>query len=222
MTMTRRATEHRRGPLRSRTLWAAIVAAGVLGVGCDDDSPFGISLSPADQEPAGYTDPAALLAAHEKALEQQDYDLYEKLLHADFEYFPRSEDLIDFPWLQGQISWARTDELQMIRNMFDDNFQSSDPYAATVDWIDAVISITGQQTLQDGTRVVLTQAVMTVMYMYPSGSGARADVRFEFRLVTGTDGFLRIRSIRELPPYQRAVESQSWARVKSLYRDEVL
>jgi hypothetical protein len=135
--------------------------------------------------------------AHEKALDQQDYALYEKLLHPDFEYFPQSEDLTDFPWLTGGDSWGRTDELQMIKNMFDDNFTPDDPSAGTVSSIDAAITVTGQQTLPDGTRVVMTRA--NIVVMYPSGSGARCDVRFEVRLLTGTDGFLRIRSIRELP-----------------------
>ena len=215
--MTRRATEHRFRPLRSRTLWAAIVAVGVLGVGCNDDAPFGVSQSPPEQEPAGYTDPAALLAAHAKALEQKDYALYEKLLHSDFEYFPPSEDLIDFPWMQGETSWNRVEELQMISHLFDDNFTPADPQACgTVDTIALQITIQGQQTLPDGTRVISSGAVGTVMFT--SGSGARSDVRLEFRLVTAADGYLRIRSIRELPPYQRATDGSTWARIKSCYR----
>src|SRR5512145_2920970 len=102
------------------TFLAGLVLAA-YGVGCNDESPFGASQTPPDQEPAGYTDPAALLTAYAKALELQDLALSEKLLDENFEYFPQGQDLVDFPWLQGQLSWSRTDELQMIAHMFDDN-----------------------------------------------------------------------------------------------------
>ena len=133
----------------------------------------------------------------------QRYDLYELLLHPDFEYFPQSDDLRDFPWLQGQISWARTDELQMARNMFDDNFQPADPTAGTVDTINMSLTITNQtEDPQGGGTLVDVRADATVMYK--SGNGAHSDVRFQFLVVPDTDedGLFQIKEQRELPPYQ--------------------
>ena len=144
------------------------------------------------------------VALYAYAWTNQRYDIYELLLHPDFEYFPQSEDLIDFPWLQGQISWVRTDELQMARNMFDDNFQPADPTAGTVDTIDMQLTIDGQNPdPQGGGTIVDVRAVATVMYK-TAGSGARSDVRFQFLVVPDTDedGLFQIKEQRELPPYQ--------------------
>jgi hypothetical protein len=199
-------------PISPRSIAAIALLSFALG-GCSSDS----DSNPMNaQDPPGYTDPTALLNAHAAALEEQDYAKYEKLLTEDFEYFPQAEDLTDFPWLQGQISWARADELQMIVHMFDDAFQPADASAGTVNTIHAALTVTSQQSQPDGSLLVDARADMTVMYL--SCNVTHCDVRFEFRLVAGSDGFLRIRSIRELPPYQRAVEPESWARTKSLYR----
>ena len=190
----------------------ALLSLAVGGCPTDPDSdPLNV------QDPPGYTDPAAMINAHAQALTKQDYAKYEKLLTEDFEYHPQSEDLIDFPWLQGRVSWSRADELQMIGHMFDDDFHPADPTAGTVDTIDAQLTVDAQSTDTDGSRLVYARGVMTVMYAM-SGSGARSDVRFEFRLVAGTDGFLRIRSIHERPPYQPAVEPTNWGTIKNLYR----
>lgn len=175
------------------------------------------------QDPPGYKEPGPLIAAHALALSKQDYAKYEKFLHENFEYHPRSEDLIDFPWLQGE-SWNRTDELQMIANMFDDNFHpvsdsTGTTPAGTVATIEAKLTVTGTRSEPDGSLIVDAGAVMTVLYV--DGNGARCDIRFEFHLVTGTDGYLRVRSIEERPPYLRTVESETWARIKSLYRQQV-
>ena len=204
------ASTHQRSSLRT-VAGIALLSLALGGCPTDPDSdPLNV------QDPPGYTDPAAVINAHAQALTKQDYAKYEKLLTEDFEYFPQSEDLIDFPWLQGQISWGRTDELQMIGHMFDDAFEPADPYAGRVDTIDAQLTVDGQSTEPDGSLLVDARADMTVMYV--TGSGARSDVRFEFRLVPGADGYLRIREIRELPPYQRAVEPTNWATIKNLYR----
>lgn len=136
----------------------------------------------------------------------QRYDIYEQLLHPEFEYFPQNEDLIDFPWLQGD-SWVRTDELQMAKNMFDDNYQpvadsTGATPAGTVDSIDMKITVTGQRDdPQGGGTIVDAQAIATVLYV--DGNGARSEVRFEFLVVRDVDEPLlyQIREQRERPPY---------------------
>lgn len=200
-------------------LW--MVVAAVLSLGCSEDPPAAPPENP-PAEPAGYTDAAALLTAHARALTKQDYALYQKLLHEDFEYFPLTEDLVDFAWLL-ETRWYRTDELQMIGNMFEDHFQpaedGSGPPVNTVDVIDARMTAIGARTESDGSMAVDVAAVILVLCI--DGNATRSDVRFEFRLVGGADGYLRIRSIEEKPPSLRAVPDfyeTSWAAMKNSYR----
>jgi hypothetical protein len=49
------------------------------------------------------------------------YSEYELVLHDQYEFFPREEDAIDFPWMTGS-SWGRTEELGIAQHMFDPNF----------------------------------------------------------------------------------------------------
>lgn len=222
--MNRGTTEHLPPP---RALCAVLVATGILGVGCGDEPPT----APGNPEPPGYTDPSALVLAHAQALTSQDYAKYEKLLAEDFEYFPQAEDLTDFPWLQGgdvsdfpwlatADSWGRTEELRMIGHMFDDDFKPADSGAVgTMGTINAQMTVWDQRVEPDGSRVVDANAIVTVMST--SGDRALSDVRLEFHLITGPDGYLRIRSIHEKPLYAPGPPDEpavmSWARLKGSF-----
>jgi hypothetical protein len=172
------------------------------------------------EPPSRYSDPTALIAAHAAALNNRDLEDYTSLLDESFQYFPQSQDLFDFPWMTGD-SWGRTDEVGMIRHMFDPNFQPSSYYAGSVDAIHATLQVlTVQPDSTGGGAYVMTHASMQVLY--DASSGAAADVRFRFRLVPH-DGYLFISEIHELPLHVSAppgmrVEAQSWGGIKSLYR----
>ncbi|MFN8178508.1 MAG: hypothetical protein U0167_11275 [bacterium] len=133
----------------------------------------------------------------------KDYDRYQQLLHDEFEYFPQSEDLSQFPWLVGS-SWGKTEELQMARNMFNPDFQPppppSGPAAGSIDTIKMTVTVTNQvNDPQRGGVVVSTHAVAQVMY--DSSNGASSDVRFEFLVVPDphNGGLYQVREQRELP-----------------------
>ncbi len=119
---------------------------------------------------------------------------YEALLHDDFEFYPQVQDL--FPWMT-EDSWARTEEIGMARNMFDDAFVSQEN-GNSIDSIDMDIEILSQTDTADGT-VVLTHA--TAQVLWAENSGAFSDVRFEFLVVPDPDeaGQYQIKEQRELP-----------------------
>lgn len=172
------------------------------------------------ERPPRVSNPDALIAAHAAALCARDLDAYASLLDDAFEFFPQAQDLIDFPWMTGE-SWDSAEELGMIRHMFDPDY-ASPQYGVHADSIDAKFTVTGvQHQPSDGGYLVDASAIMTVLY--DDRNGARSDVRFEFRLVPH-DGYLLIREIKERPAYAtpppggRAVESESWASMKSVFR----
>ena len=121
---------------------------------------------------------------------------YEALLHDDFEYFPQSTDVSDFPWLNGD-SWARTEEVGMARNMFDKDFVGTN--GNSIDTISMTITELGQQPGQNGEVIVQAHAVAQVLWS--ENSGAQSDVRFEFTVVPDPDepGLFQIKAQRELP-----------------------
>jgi len=121
---------------------------------------------------------------------------YELLLHDDFEFFPQSQDVDDFPWMTGD-SWARTEEIGIARNMFDDDFVSQEN-GNSIDSIEMEIEILSQTDTPDGT-VVLTHA--TAQVLWAENSGAISDVRFEFLVVPDPDepGLYQLKEQRELP-----------------------
>lgn len=121
---------------------------------------------------------------------------YELLLHSDFEFFPQSTDLTDFPWLTGD-SWGRTEEINIARNMFNDDFVST-VNGNSIDSITMTLEVQSQTDTADGT-VVRTHAVAQVLWA--ENSGAISDVRFEFLVVPDPDepGLYQIKEQRELP-----------------------
>ncbi|MFN8178373.1 MAG: hypothetical protein U0167_10600 [bacterium] len=182
--------------------------AGLLGLfaaGCltDSDKPSGAV--------AGTTDPATLVARHAAALSHRDYDAYAALLSDDFMFYPGSlaildtSDLQDFPWLTGEgaFAWDRIGELGMIGQMF----------ATPNTSIGAAFEVLSIRGTLDAGFDVDTHATFSVASRTFS---AEADTRLVLRLSKARDGYLRIHSIREIPP-ELFYGGVTWAAIKMRY-----
>ncbi len=130
------------------------------------------------------TDPAAVIEAHEQIWKEQDYAAYEALLDDEFEFYPLSEDVADFPWMDSD-SWEKSTELGMASNMFDDGFAGSEQ---PVDLIEMTSTVQTAETNDAGNTEVRCSAVGRVMWNATDGKSF--DTRFVFELVS-RDGFLR-------------------------------
>jgi hypothetical protein len=120
---------------------------------------------------------------------------YEQLLHDNFEYFPQTDDLTDFPWLGEADSWGRTEELGMAQNMFNENFVSQET-GNSVDSITMDLDIESQTDSPDG---VIVSVHARAQVLWAANSGASSDVRFEFLVVPDPDepGEFQIKEQRE-------------------------
>jgi hypothetical protein len=205
----------------------ASVALGQAIAGCGDTTgPFDTRPSPfGPGEPAGYTTPEEVVEAHARALTYRRLDWYFALLEpwpagrADegFRYYPQTGDLDDFPWMAG-VFWDLDEEIDMISNMFDESFVSNET-GESIDSIDADIDVQKVTELSGDEVAVDAHAVMQALWS--ASDGLRSDVRFEFLLVRGSDGYLRIRSIQETHLFLRSdpeSELSSWGAIKGLYR----
>ena len=176
----------------------------------DDDSDNGVG--PDDEIPTDLTDPDAVIESHGKALTQKDHAAYAALLDGDFEFIPLERDAHDFPWLQGD-SWAKAEELDIIGNMFNPEF---DGEQSPVNTIEAALTVLSQQTLPTGRIELTTQ--MQGEVLTTANHGWSFDTRVVFELVS-REGFLRIVKIKEVDAVAgRGVEAASWASIKALYR----
>lgn len=121
---------------------------------------------------------------------------YQELLHANFEYFPQTRDLVEFPWLAGAPSWGRTEELGMAGNMFDEDFVGTT--GQSIDSITMDLDIERETQVEGGVQV-LVHADAQVLWL--EHSGLRSEVRFEFLVVPDSDepGLFQIREQREFP-----------------------
>lgn len=148
------------------------------------------------------------------ALEARRADLVDTVLDPAFVFYPVAWDLPDFPWMTGD-SWSRAEEMGMIAHMCDSTFVSP-ANGQSVDSITATLEVQSILPATGGT-LIRTHAFITVLWG-PS-SGAVTDVRLEFLVVAGEDGYFRIASQRELPLIAgRSMEPASWGSVKALYR----
>ena len=206
------------------TMTRSIRALQVLSLGmlmgmaaCSDDDSDKIIEPPIEEIPTDLTDPAAVIASHEKALAQRDHAAYAALLDDDFEFVPLERDAEDFPWLQGD-SWAKAEELEIIGNMFNPEFDGREN---PVDAIDAALTVLSQQTLPNG-RIELT-TTMQGEVLTDANHGWSFDTRVVFELVS-REGFLRIVKITEVDAVLagRSVEESSWGSIKGLYRPPIL
>jgi hypothetical protein len=205
---------------------AGLILAAALLAGCGDDS-----VSPPPDDGTGndgwnFTEPAAVIAAHAEALTERRIDMYTALLVPppdgrgegdEFRYYPRSDDLDDFPWLNGNDFWGRDEELGILGHMFDPNFVSSET-SESIDAINASIQVLS--SAPEGEEIVVVTN-FSAQVLWATDAGLAVDAQLVFRLVTDVDGFLRIGEIHELPGVGRsetAIEAATWGQVKSLYR----
>jgi hypothetical protein len=186
----------------------------MLGVavlsGCADETPTG---NP-DPGPTGATTPAAAVEGHARSMEAKDFDAYAALLAPDFEFFPRDDDLVDFPWLSGN-AWDLAEELGIIGNMMDPAYNGTE---RPVDTIEFGYTVLQERVLEEG--IVELRANCGITVLIATDNGWATDTRLIFTLVRGTDSFYRIRSIREVPILapRASAEESTWGSVKGLYR----
>jgi hypothetical protein len=114
-------------------LTSAIVGIAFLGAGCSEESPT----APATPTDTGteteietdLIDPAAVIAAHTRALAERNAVAYAALLDSEFQFYARGESVaggsVDFPWLQTSTlpnPWGRAQELQLIERLLNEDY----------------------------------------------------------------------------------------------------
>jgi hypothetical protein len=110
-------------------------------------------------------------------------DLYTDLLHTEFEYYPYSDDLEDFPWLNGDPSWPRSEELAIATNMFDPTFVSAET-SESIDSISMEIQELSQSsTTWEGIPAVQVLTNMSAQVLWAENSGLASDVQLIFIVV---------------------------------------
>jgi hypothetical protein len=186
-----------------------------------DGPPFG--LDDGGAAPVVRRTPGEVVAAYAEALSARDFETYASLLEpepdsgraaAGFRYYPLQEQLDELPWMQAD-SWDRAEELGMIGHMMDSTFVS-EVTGETVDRIGADLTIL---STNEGDEGITVHTYGAFQVLWTAQSGARVDSRLDFLLVADADGNLRIRSQRELRPFQRLSPAESsWGVIKSLYR----
>ena len=108
-------------------------------------------------------------------------DLYEQLLHANFEYLPQTADLADFPWLQTE-PWNRAEEIGIATNMFDPSFVG-DEAESSIDTIQMVVRVLDQRNVLDPPNGVEITTNMEATVLWAANTGKTSDVRLIFVLV---------------------------------------
>jgi hypothetical protein len=205
-----------------------VLLAGVFSCGTNEESRLDLTRPLAQERiehsaqlprvtrPAFDTrDPGEVIQAFHAALVGRDPWLYARLLSPNFEYFPRPEDVLELPWMDG-YSWARDEELLMVGNMFDPTYSGAE---WPVESIQAFMTIDSTEEIGPGRlRVTLHMegAVITGI------DGWVIDTRLVFEL-DETAGDWSIERITELDPLpapagKARTEESSWALVKALYR----
>jgi hypothetical protein len=130
--------------------------------------------------------------------EQQRLPEYEEILHDQFEFYVLDLDANDYPWIVDGF-WGRTDEIDMAKNMFDDNFSGAEQ---PVESISFQYDILGQRTTTDGDGnpivEITANAVVTVL-VGPS-DGWISDTRFIFDVIEDPDepGLYQIKRQQEV------------------------
>lgn len=126
---------------------------------------------------------------------------------------------MDFPWLPGN-SWSLDEELRIVGHMMDPHYNGEERPVRTMQFEYVVID---QRNILDANQNVIgveatCNAVVTVLVA--SDNGWLADTRFIFLLVKDTNGFYRIRSIREVQVLEplASVEAVSFGGIKARYR----
>jgi hypothetical protein len=110
--------------MKSRLVFAALVGAACFLSSCGGDDDEG-PIEPPDETPPVRNRPDSLLASWlERAYNEQDADLYEEMLDADFtfRFLPDDADTFEVELgLDANDSWSRAKDIQSTTNMFNDN-----------------------------------------------------------------------------------------------------
>ena len=112
---------------------------------------------------------------------------YQQVLHDEFEFFIRDDDAGEFPWMTGN-SWGRTEELDIAKNMFDENFDGEE--ARPVDTIEFEYRIINQRNLLDGNQNVIGVEITCdadVTVLVSADTGWLSNTRFIFEVVPDPD-----------------------------------
>ena len=130
---------------------------------------------------------------------QKRFPEYQQVLHDEFEFFPRQDDLQDFPWLQGD-SWGRTDELDIARNMFDRDYSGQEQ---PVDTIVFTYEILDERNVLDANQNVIGVEVTCnadVTVLIAADNGWFSDTRFKFLVVEDprNPGLYQVKQQREI------------------------
>jgi hypothetical protein len=111
---------------------------------------------------------------------------YYQVLHDEFEFFIRSDDVDDFPWLPGD-SWGRTEELDIARNMFDESFDGEERPVDTIQFEYIIIS---QRPILDVNQNVIGTEITAdadVTVLVAADTGWLSNTRFVFEVVPDPD-----------------------------------
>ncbi|GJM44241.1 MAG: hypothetical protein DHS20C21_10830 [Gemmatimonadota bacterium] len=144
-----------------------------------------------DREPPR-TSIADTIELYAYAWRQKRLDLYEQLLHEQFEYIPLVEDAADFGWIPEE-GWGRTVELEISSHMFDTAFQSAET-ENSVDTIDMTLTITNERAVDEGIEVTTTADIIV---LWNANDGLSSDVRFIFIVVEDPDEPGKFQIIRQ-------------------------
>jgi len=168
------------------------------------------------------TDPEDLMAVHLASLRDRDFDTYARLLDDSFRYTVSDDTVDQFPWLEGD-SWDLEEEIRMIGNMMDDDFQGS---ALPVRRLDVWLIAARQEAPENGVYEWVYAIRGTVLVGEFTGWGV--DAQLAFRIGPVENGYLRIREIIEVPsgPSRETGgasrgpgEELTWGVIKARYRD---
>jgi hypothetical protein len=165
--------------------------------------------SPGPDIPVDLTFPLHVIESHARAINHRSLATYAALLDPGFEYVVPSDEIADIPWLNGD-SWDVADELDIITNMMNPDFQGPWPpvrvmrFAYT--WLREDVQDTGVVITVDADAIVLAS----------SSGGWFTRTRLDFLLAPDADGFYRIREIREIEVL--VPDGESWAVIKARYR----
>ena len=188
--------------LRNRRKAPLFLALAILLMVCP-----GCPLSPDDDSGGGGEEVRLSRTTPQEAVQwvatvwsKKLYTEYEIILHDDFEFFPRNDDLQDFPWIQG-TSWGRTVELSIADNMFDPNFAREGNDA--VQSIDMVLTYASHRALDvppNGTELTYTADVEVLV---GPNDGWRSDTKFIFIVVPDSDepGLYQVYQQKEVQPF---------------------
>ncbi len=139
----------------------------------EDPTPTPIP-SPLDRSTRPHT-----LEFYELVWKHKLYTQYEEVLHQGYEFFPRSEDADDFPWMPGE-SWGRTAELGMASNMFDPNFVGGQQ---PVNLIEIDLEVLNEVLLDPDTQRYEVTCRQFGRVMWTTSDGMSFDTRIQLELV---------------------------------------